>query len=170
VGKVVLNLNFLNGLDRKALYLELYKCCAASEYCEKLAEGAPYSTEDQLFSACENEWWGMPPTVWLEAFKGHPKIGDVDSLRKKYENTKSWTQNEQSGVSEASEKTLIELKELNDEYEKKFGFIFIVCATGKSADEMLAILKSRLPNDYDKELKIAAGEQLKITKLRLDKL
>ena len=109
------------------------------------------------------------PTGW-KRFCAHPKIGDVDSLRAKFANTRDWASNEQAGVTEASDSVLQRLSELNREYEAKFGYIFIVCATGKSADEMLAILESRLPNDPTTELRTAAQEQLKITLLRLQKL
>lgn len=100
----------------------------------------------------------------------HPKIGEVESLRAKFGNTPSWASGEQAGLAGAAETTLLRLAQLNREYEAKFGYIFIVCATGKSADEMLAILESRLPHDPQTELHLAAAEQLKITQLRLQKL
>jgi 2-oxo-4-hydroxy-4-carboxy-5-ureidoimidazoline decarboxylase len=106
----------------------------------------------------------------LEAFKIHPRIGDIESLRKKFASTASWASDEQSGASEAAEDVLHELSEGNDHYEKKFGYIFIVCATGKSATEMLTLLKNRLHNNPEAEFAIACEEQKKITNLRLDKL
>jgi OHCU decarboxylase len=107
---------------------------------------------------------------WLQAFAAHPRIGDADSLREKYSSTKQWASGEQSGIAEANDATIQELAQLNNDYVEKFGYIFIVCATGKSADEMLAILRDRLPNHPDAELLIAAQEQQKITLLRLRKL
>jgi OHCU decarboxylase len=106
----------------------------------------------------------------LAAFAAHPRIGDVDSLRTKFAHTKTWASGEQAGVDAASEDTLIRLADGNDAYFDRFGYIFIVCATGKSADQMLALLEARLPNDAVTELPIAAAEQRKITQLRLQKL
>lgn len=107
---------------------------------------------------------------WLQAFDAHPKIGDVTSLKKKYANTHSLASGEQSATAAADESVLQRLKNGNDAYADKFGFIFIVCATGKSADEMLALLEARLPNTRAQEIENAAREQAKITHIRLDKL
>jgi OHCU decarboxylase len=107
---------------------------------------------------------------WLEAFAAHPLIGDVDSLRKKYGATRDLAAGEQAGAAGAGAATLQELADLNRSYREMFGFIFIVFATGKSADEMLANLRSRLGNSRDEELRNAAAEQIKITRLRLEKL
>lgn len=107
----------------------------------------------------------------LEAFSHHPQIGaDLESLRKKFAATATWSAGEQSAINTADEMTLLGLVEWNRDYLAKFGYIFIVCATGKSAAEMLALLRARLPNDLEAELNIAAAEQAKILHLRLDKL
>src|SRR5262249_25549324 len=107
----------------------------------------------------------------LEAFEHHPRIGaDLAALREKFGSTATLAASEQASVARASEATLVALRDANVRYEAKFGHIFIVCATGKSADERLAILRSRLDNDPETELRIAAGEQAKITRLRLEKL
>jgi 2-oxo-4-hydroxy-4-carboxy-5-ureidoimidazoline decarboxylase len=106
----------------------------------------------------------------LEAFSAHPKIGDINSLRAKYSATRDWSKGEQSGVDSAQEAVLEGLARGNADYEKRFGHIFIVCATGKTAAEMLDILQGRIGNDSAEELKIAAHEQSKITKIRLEKL
>jgi 2-oxo-4-hydroxy-4-carboxy-5-ureidoimidazoline decarboxylase len=106
----------------------------------------------------------------LEAFTHHPKIGDAKSLAEKFATTKEWASNEQSGVNEASILTLNKLAEGNKAYEEKFGYIFIVCATGKSASEMLSLLESRITNTPEVEIEIAMREQNKITHLRIDKL
>jgi OHCU decarboxylase len=112
----------------------------------------------------------MIESDWLEAFDAHPRIGDVDSLKKKYANTLKTAGSEQSGVAAADNNTLKRLAVTNETYFKKFGFIFIVFATGKSASEMLALLEERLPNDRATEVENAAAEQLKITLLRLRNL
>ncbi|MEP7170272.1 MAG: 2-oxo-4-hydroxy-4-carboxy-5-ureidoimidazoline decarboxylase [Bacteroidota bacterium] len=149
---------------------DLFQCCGSTEWINRLAEKHPFSSIEELKKESDNIWFSLNEKDWLEAFKHHPKIGDVKSLEKKFASTKEWASNEQSGINTASQNVLTELKELNDEYEKKFGYIFIVCATGKSAVEMLSVLKSRLKNSPEEEIKIAANEQNKITHLRIDKL
>ena len=124
----------------------------------------------ELLEDAEDEWWKCRQADWKEAFTHHPKIGDIDSLRKKFASTADWASGEQSGVNKATEETILALAEGNKLYEEKFGFIFIICATGKSAEEMLAQLQQRLQNEPDEEIIIAADEQNKITKLRIEKL
>ena len=163
--------NYLNSLDEKSLRDVLAKCCASERWVDRMLVEQPFPKNNQFLMRDAAEfWWYMDRLDWLEAFAAHPKIGDVESLRAKFANTKGWASGEQSGVAGASDQTLARLTELNGEYLARFGYIFIVCATGKSADEMLAILESRLSNDPDTELRIAAEEQLKITLLRLKKL
>jgi len=130
----------------------------------------PFTGDIQLYAVADEVWAGLERKDWLEAFAAHPRIGDVDSLRKKFATTSAWCESEQSGTASAAEEVLRRLAEGNRDYEAKFGYIFIVCATGKTAEEMLAILRSRLPNDPETELGLAAAEQAKITRLRLEKL
>lgn len=148
----------------------LQKCCGSSAWIEKMLAALPVEDLVDLFETCDECWYACNKHDWLEAFQHHPKIGDINSLKVKYANTAAWASNEQSGVNKASDKTLEDLAKCNDEYEEKFGYIFIVCATGKSAEEMLEILNHRLRNHPEEEIKIAAEEQLKITKLRIEKL
>ena len=113
-------------------------------------------------------WWHLGDGDWLSAFEHHPQIGaDIDALREKFAQTAILSSQEQSGALGASEETLKALAGANAAYLEKYGFIFIVCATGKSADEMLSILGSRMDHEAAYELRIAAGEQAKITELRL---
>ncbi len=165
-----MNLDELNQLSTKLAYEEFYKCCACHRLCNELCVRRPFHDIDHLISIAESLWQGYGEAEFLEAFKGHSKIGDLESLKKKYSNTLQWSQQEQSGMRTVDETTLLKLMNLNKTYEDKFGFIFIVCATGKSAQEMLTILKSRINNHRSLELKIAAEEQAKITKIRLEKL
>lgn len=130
----------------------------------------PFQNKDKLFELAEKIWFALTRNDWLEAFSHHPKIGDTEALQKKFQQTQPWTENEQAGVKGASADALKDLAAGNRLYKDKFGYIFIVCATGKSADEMLALLKERLENDPEAELLIAAKEQNKITRLRLGKL
>ena len=119
----------------------------------------PFGSADALFDAAASIWKGLSPDDWREAFSHHPKIGErkVDLLEAR----------EQSGVATATDAVREELEFLNRAYEARFGFIFIICATGLSADAMLAALRARLTNDPGTELQIAAAEQARITALRL---
>ncbi len=146
------------------------KCCGSGEWINQMMLSIPFVSKNEIMEASEKIWNSLNEKDWLEAFSHHPKIGDINSLKEKFSRTKKIAEDEQSGVSEASDETLQELSKLNEEYERKFGYIFIICASGKSADEMLMIIKERIKNDSEKEIKIAAGEQNKITKLRLEKL
>jgi 2-oxo-4-hydroxy-4-carboxy-5-ureidoimidazoline decarboxylase len=127
----------------------------------------PFGSDQQLLSVAREEWFALTPDDWREAFRHHPKIGDRASLRARFPNTAELSETEQRGVAGASDATLDALAAGNREYEEKFGYIFIVCATGKSADEMLALLQERLHHDPQTELPIAASEQAQITELRL---
>lgn len=160
----------LNGLSDDDARAAFANCCAADKWVSGMLAACPFASDDALFAACDGVAATLTDSDWLEAFAAHPLIGDVDSLRKKYAVTKQLAAGEQSGVEAASESTLHELAELNRVYAERFGFIFIVFATGKTADEMLAILKSRVNNSRDQELVNAVAEQLKITRLRLTKL
>jgi 2-oxo-4-hydroxy-4-carboxy-5-ureidoimidazoline decarboxylase len=124
----------------------------------------------ELLNDAEDLWYQCTQTDWLEAFTHHPKIGDVESLTKKFASTAQWASGEQMAVNTASQQIIEALAKGNEAYEQKFGFIFIVCATGKSAEEMLQLLQARLPNSTETEINIAMDEQNKITQLRLQKL
>lgn len=124
----------------------------------------------ELLEDAESQWWLCTEDDWKEAFAHHPKIGDINSLMKKFTNTAAWASGEQSGVNTATDEIIKLLSEGNRLYEEKFGYIFIVCATGKSAIEMLNLLNERLKNNPEEEIQIAADEQNKVTKLRIEKL
>jgi len=161
----------LNNLTIKEAKEALSKCCGSSTWVEKMLQRRPFKDAVSLFSLSEKIWFEQCNREdWLEAFSKHPKIGDLKSLEKKFAATKNWAGSEQAGVNAASKKVLKELAAGNEAYFQKFGYIFIVCATGKGAEEMLELLTQRLKNDADEELKIAMAEQNKITKIRLQKL
>jgi OHCU decarboxylase len=160
----------VNDLDEAAAREALTNCCAAQAWVEAMLAARPFADNDAVEEAAEAAASQLGEQDWLEAFAAHPLIGDVESLRKKYVATKSLAAGEQSGIAAASDATLQELAALNREYADRFGFIFIVFASGKTADEMLFILKRRINNPRQRELLNAAGEQMKITKLRLQKL
>ena len=165
-----MTLHEFNILPKEKLAEEFLRCCGSSAWVQRMLPFVPAEDMVELLEDAEEQWWKCSEDDWKEAFKHHPKIGDVDSLKKKFASTANWASGEQSGVSGASEETINALLEGNRLYEEKFGYIFIVCATGKSADEMLAMLNERLNNSPGEEIKIAADEQNKITKLRIEKI
>jgi OHCU decarboxylase len=135
-----------------------------------MANERPFGSLERLMLEAETIWWSLMPEDWLEAFRSHPKIGERKAAEQTSAEAQRWSEQEQSGTRTASLDTMQVLAELNSKYEEKFGYIFIVCATGRSSEEMLALLRERLNNDPENELRIAAEEQSRITKLRLRKL
>ena len=127
----------------------------------------PFGSREALLKAARDEWFSLLPGDWLEAFSHHPPIGDRASLAARFPATHHLSEREQAGVGDARAEVLTALAEANQAYADRFGFIFIVCASGKSAEEMLRLLRARLPNDRDTELQVAAEEQANITALRL---
>lgn len=166
----MVNIDRINAMNDEDARSAFFRCCGSTRWAEGMAARRPFTNELSLVAAADELFDGLQRDDWLEAFRQHPQIGDVDSLRKKFATTADWSSNEQAGVSAANEAVLAELAEGNRRYLDKFGHIFIVCATGKSAAEMLAILKSRIGNEPTCELTIAAEQQRAITELRLAKL
>lgn len=164
------DLGTINGWKEDLFMTELLRCCGSRRWAERLAAERPFASDSDLLSSASQAWFALEPADWLEAFAAHPRIGGKDALREKFAATRGWAQGEQARVSGASEKALEELAAGNEAYEKKFGHIFIVCATGKTAEEMLGALKERLNNDELTELRVAAAEQEKITAIRIQKL
>jgi len=160
----------LNNLSKEEVKTELYRCCGSSTWIKKMVEKHPFNNKQELFNFAEKIWHECSKPDWLEAFSQHPKIGDFKSLEKKFAATKELAGTEQAGIHHAAPEILRELANSNRIYEEKFGFIFIVYATGKNAGEMLSLLKKRLKNDFETEIKIAMEEQNKITRIRLEKL
>ena len=160
----------LNALSEAEAVAAFSNCCTSENWMRGMAKARPFADVESMQKAALDIWWALGEADFLQAFEGHPKIGDVSSLREKYAATKGLASNEQSGVNVATDDVLQALADGNNEYDAKNGFIFIVFATGKSASEMLAILQARLPNDRATELKNAATEQSKITALRINKL
>jgi OHCU decarboxylase len=165
-----MDLESLNALPTGVASQEFVKCCGSMRWARAMIDGRPYESLEQLTRAASEVWWSLGHEDWLEAFRSHPRIGEKKAATEVSTQSQQWSGQEQSGVCAADQVTIDSLAQLNREYENKFGFIFIVCATGKSAHEMLAILRERLDNDIDSELPIAAAEQAKITELRLKKL
>jgi OHCU decarboxylase len=150
---------------------EFLKCCGSVRWAQAMVQLRQYASNiDGLTSLGDAIWWTLEPADWLDAFRSHPKIGEKKAAAEVSSQSEQWSGQEQAGVQAAHQETLDSLAQLNREYEQKFGFIFIVCATGKSAAQMLDILRERLRNDIEAELPIAAAEQAKITEIRLKKL
>ena len=162
---------FLNAKTKEELEEMFLRCCGSTRWAKRMVKAAPFSSRNDLHLTAIQIWDALDKEDYLEAFKAHPQIGaSVEELRKKFQTTSNWSSGEQSGMQVASEETIQALKVANAQYLEKFGYIFIVCATGKSADEMLTIIQERLPNPPEIELPIAAKEQEKITTIRLEKL
>lgn len=145
-------------------------CCGSARWAARMAKSRPYASVDDACAAADAHWREMLQDDFLEAFRAHPKIGDPDSAQSASAESRATAAREQSGVNHASRETLNELARCNAAYEKKFGFIFIVCASGKSAEQMLTMLQSRIENGRDAEIENAGEEQRKIMQLRLRKL
>jgi 2-oxo-4-hydroxy-4-carboxy-5-ureidoimidazoline decarboxylase len=165
-----MTLHELNILSKEQLQQALLNCCGSKNWVNKMLPFFPADDMVELLNDAEDQWYECTQDDWLEAFTHHPKIGDIDSLTKKFAATAAWAGGEQIAVNAASQQTIEALAKGNEAYEQKFGFIFIVCATGKSADEMLQLLQARLPNSKETEINNAMEEQNKITLLRLQKL
>jgi 2-oxo-4-hydroxy-4-carboxy-5-ureidoimidazoline decarboxylase len=149
----------------------LRRCCGAERWVAGMLARRPFGDDAALHAAAEEVWAACGEADVREALTHHPEIGaDLDALRERFAATATWSAREQAGVSAADEATLVALRDGNVRYRERFGHIFVVCATGKSAAEILALLQARLPNDPATELRIAAAEQGKITRLRLEKL
>ena len=160
-----MTLNELNNLSKEEAGKLLSSCCGSSKWSSLLMKKFPFKDENDLVAVAEYSWYNeCAEADWLEAFTHHPKIGDVKSLTEKFAGK------EQAAVAAASKEIIEALAKANSDYETKFGFIFIVCATGRSADEMLRLLNDRINNSKEEELNIAMGEQHKITIIRFKKL
>lgn len=165
-----INLSYINSLTGSEAQEAFYKCSGSTIWAKAMTGCRPFTSIEEITNKSALAWGSLSHADWLQAFAIHPKIGDKDSLRKKFAATAHWAENEQSGVNTAAEETIESLALLNKQYEDRFGYIFIVCATGKSAEQMLAILEERLANDPNGEFDIACNEQKNITQLRLEKL
>lgn len=172
-----MRLDDLNALGRESAARALAGCCGSARWARLMAEARPFASAEAMAVTSDAIWASLEREDWLEAFAAHPKIGDT---RSEIGDTRSggagrpsepgWSQQEQAGMAGAAETTRRRLAEANRDYDARFGYIFIVCATGKTADQMLEIVERRLRNGPDEELRAAAEEQRKITRLRLGKL
>jgi 2-oxo-4-hydroxy-4-carboxy-5-ureidoimidazoline decarboxylase len=153
----------LNRLDRANAEVAFARCCGSTAWARAMAAARPFASLEAMANACDTIWRSLAPADWLEAFAAHPKIGERSR-------DSSWSEREQSGMQSADDDVRRRLVSGNAVYASRFGYIFIVCASGKTAAEMLTALETRLSNDPAEELRVAQEEQRKITRLRLTKL
>jgi 2-oxo-4-hydroxy-4-carboxy-5-ureidoimidazoline decarboxylase len=163
-----MRLDDLNAMDAAGAERALLLCCGSTRWAGRMAASRPFTSAAALAEAADRAFETLERTDWLEAFAVHPKIGASGAGRSG--GVEGWSADEQALVAQSADATRQRLADANRDYEARFGYIFIVCATGRSADEMLGLLEGRLGNDRESELRIAAGEQRKITALRLTKL
>ncbi len=166
-------LDKLNAFSREQAEAEFLKCCGSQRWASAMTAARPFADVDELLTKADSTWRSLSSEDWFEAFRAHPKIGEKKAAAaqsEEAEEARKWSTQEQSGINDAPATTMAALAAGNRDYEQRFGFIFIVCATGKSSEEMPAILQARLQNDADTEIAVAAEEQRKITRLRLEKL
>lgn len=164
------DLAWLNSLPANEAAKELLQCCGSKRWARQMADARPYEDLAHVIANANEIWWSLDHDDWLEAFRSHPKIGEKKASETVSAQSSQWSGQEQAGVNAASTETTNALATLNRAYEEKFGFIFIICATGKTSGEMLSALRDRIEHDATEELPIAAAEQNKITELRLKKL
>jgi len=163
-----MTLTEFNALGSNEAESALKDCCGSARWAASVATRRPYATLEALQKAADSIWWNLDRADWLEAFSHHPQIGDQPASGT--QSARQWAAGEQSGARAASNDVKERLSRANRAYFEKFGYIYIVCATGKSAEAMLAILNQRLQNDAPSEISIAAEQQRLITRIRLDKL
>lgn len=160
----------LNALPAAKAEADLLTCCGSREWARRVTALRPFAGEDALFDAAEVVWWALDREDWLQAFRSHPRIGEKKAEAGQTGREQGWSRGEQAGMDAAADATRRALADGNRAYEERFGHIYLVCATGRTADELLSMLTQRLENEPEAELRVAAGEQARITRLRLQKL
>ena len=166
---MTLTLTELNALPRSEAERELLTCCGSRAWAREVAAGRPYADVETLLATSDWTWSRLAADDWREAFAKHPRIGERAPAAATG-TERRWSDREQSRAQEGDAAVLAELASANAEYEGRFGHVFLICATGKSADEILANARARLSNHPERELQVAAEEQRRITHLRLRKL
>ena len=159
-----------NGLPSGRAKKLLLDCCGAEAWAKRLLAQRPFPNVEHLLQAADQAGAELRQEDWLEAFRHHPPIGAKKAEKRQSNTARKWSSGEQSVAQKASSETLRRLAAGNREYEAAFGYVFLICATGKTSEEILASLQQRLQNDRETELRIAAEEQRKITRIRLEKL
>jgi 2-oxo-4-hydroxy-4-carboxy-5-ureidoimidazoline decarboxylase len=156
-----------NGLPAVEAENEILVCCGSREWARRVVRRRPVTDEAALLNVSDEIWRSLTEADWMEAFRGHPRIGESCAAAPVDAQSAAWSAREQSGVAIGADAVKTALAEGNREYERRFGHIFIVCATGKSGAEILEVLRRRLQNDGATELREAAEQQRQITQIRL---
>jgi allantoicase len=164
------SLERFNRLPRQRVQRALLDCCGSKNWAQQMAARRPFASERALFEAADQVWTTLAREDWLEAFLHHPPIGETRAKAKQSATASRWSAKEQSSAQKAAPEVLQALAEQNRAYAQKFGYVFLICANGKSSEEILSTLRQRLPNDPVTELSVSMEEQRKITRLRLEKL
>ena len=167
-GQPKLTLAEFNAVPAAQAEQALLDCCGSTRWAFRVAARRPFRSLLDLSDAADSAWHNLKAADWLEAFGRHPRIGERAATGSG--SSRRWAEGEQTGARIATENVKVRLAQGNQSYREKFGYIFIVCASGKSAEEMLALLEQRLQNDPVRELEIAAEQQRLITRLRIEKL
>jgi 2-oxo-4-hydroxy-4-carboxy-5-ureidoimidazoline decarboxylase len=163
-------IQWLNSLPFDEAKAELLRCCGSNRWADAMARARPFKDISAVYAEAGWLWSQTGPDDWREAITHHPRIGDVDKLRERFKATGAWSEQEQQGMQGAGGDVIQALADGNREYGERFGFTFLICATGRTAREILEHLRDRMNNPPALELRIAAGEQAQITRLRLEKL
>lgn len=157
-------LRWFNGLPDDEAVGELLAVCHSRRWATRVAAGRPYAGLAALQKAADEVWTGLDPADWLEALEAHPRIGERGG------GSAGWSRQEQAGVGAAGEDAQAAIARGNADYEDRFGHVFLISAAGRGAEEILANLRARLGNDADTELRVAAEEHRRITRLRIERL
>ena len=165
-----MTLERLNAMPAAEAEKVLLDCCASREWARRVVAARPFADREALFRAAEKMWIGLARSDWLEAFRAHPRIGEAKAPSEASPRQRAWSEGEQARAARADDKLRAELASLNEEYEAMFGFIFIICAANLSTKQIIDAMLDRMKNDAGTELRVAAGEQARITRLRLEKL
>lgn len=165
-----MKLESINHLETEDTESTFRDCCGSTAWARKMAAARPFASLGDMIARGETIWRGLEKNDWLEAFAAHPRIGAKKAAPTQQARSAEWSKGEQAGMDLTTARAREELAEANEVYFDRFGYIFIVCATGKSADEMLSICLARIGNSPEDELPVAAEEQRKITEIRLRKL
>lgn len=159
-----------NALPPKEARAALLTVCGSTRWADQMTALRPFSSAAHMHAEADSLWFALAPADWLEAFSHHPRIGERNLIAPKFAATAQQSSREQSGMNAATEAERRAFADGNAEYERKFGHVFLICATGKSAATMLEQLRTRLNNDAATELASAAQEQALITRLRLERM
>ena len=164
---MTISIEELDSLPRIATAEILSSCCGSSRWTAAMVARRPFGTREALLRAADEEWNRLSPSDWLEAFAHHPRIGERRAAARVDARARRWSEAEQSSATDSDDRVKAELAEAQREYEARFGHIFLICAAGKSSEEILAALRNRIGNEPNSELRVAAEEQRQITRLRL---